>query len=227
MDFLQSVKRLRQETKRSGPAITTIAELTGDDLQLADLINDAWLELQRRDHGWEWMRRELVGLTVALQRGYTADQLDAEAGDFGRWFPPAREGYVVTAETGPLHRWRLKWMPWDVYRDRFELTEHQPGNPLVWTTGPDEKMYFGPTPDDEYTVRASYWIAPTSLLLDEDTPAMGSEYHMILVWRALMEVASIDAAPEVYSRGLMNYERLETDLMRRYGPQFTFGTNRL
>ena len=114
-----------------------------------------------------------------------------------------------------------------MYRDRFELTEHQPGNPLVWTTGPDEKMYFGPTPDDEYTVRASYWIAPTSLLLDEDTPAMGSEYHMILVWRALMEVASIDAAPEVYSRGLMNYERLETDLMRRYGPQFTFGTNRL
>lgn len=41
---------------------------------------------------------------------------------------------------------------------------------------------------------------------------------MILVWRALMELASFDAAPEVYARAQMNFANMDREMRRRYGP---------
>ena len=40
---------------------------------------------------------------------------------------------------------------------------------------------------------------------DADTPDMPSEFHLLLVWRALQEVAKFDAAPEVLARAEKNH----------------------
>lgn len=228
MNYLQLVQRLRQESKRSGPAITTVAGLTGDDLDLVNWIADAWTELQRREHGWRWMRAELGGPTIIGQRGYRADELDPAASGFGRWLPPATKGYEVSAESAAGAPWPLQWLDWQVFRSKFELRESVPGAPAFWSIAPDERLYVGPTPDAEYTVRASFFTAPTNLSLDDDVPTgLPAEYHLILVWRALQEQASVDAAPEVYSRAISNFDAIDRELFRRFGPQMSFATSGL
>lgn len=227
MNRLQLVQRLRRESKRSGPVITTTIGLTGADADLVNAIDDAWSELQRREHGWDWMRRELYGPTVAGTRGYLASALDSGATDFGRWFPAAREGYAVTAEETAGSPWELRFLHWDVFRQRFELRTHDQAAPQFWSISPDEKLYVGPTPSGAFTIRPCYWIKPEVMEADEDEPSMASEYHLILVWRGLMELASIDAAPEVYARALANYDTIDSDLRVRYGPRIGFAANKL
>ena len=89
MNFLQLVQRLRKETRRSGAPITTTVGLINDDADLVNWINDAWIELQRRECGWTWLQAELDGQTTVGVANYAASTLSLLATDFGRWYPAA------------------------------------------------------------------------------------------------------------------------------------------
>lgn len=227
MNWLQLTQRLKLESGRTGPNITTLVGLPENYQRLASWIADRWIELQRRPHGWSFMREELTGAIVSGTRGYLATGLDAAASSFGRWLPPATEGYEVRCETAPGQGWALRWMPWERFRASFELSEHQPGEPVYYSIAPDDRLYVGPTPLANRTIRASYYRAPEAFADGGSEPTMGSEFHMILVWAALMDVASFDAAPEVYTRAVTNFENIDTDLRARYAPQISVGFNRL
>lgn len=225
MNYLESVKRLKREAGRSaGGIITSLTDLSEDDQMLAEAVAEAWLELQRRPHGWSWMRRELAGVTVADQASYTAAELDATAGDFGRWLPPATEGYNVLVRrlTEPTGPWALRFMPWEKFRVSFVLSAAAPGQATFYSISPDDRLWLGPTSTEALSLFAAYYTAPQQLLAETDEPNIPAEYHMINVWRALMEVASFDAAPEVFTRAASNFANIDTDLRARYGPQMGF-----
>lgn len=220
MNFLQLVNRAKREAQRSGGALASVSIASGDDLLLCDQVAEEWLALQRRPHGWKWMRREMTnGAIVAGQRDYTAVQLVPGITDFGRWYPAAVEGYfpqLVLASGATVF---LKWMPWELFRARIELQTHQPTTPTFWSVDDTGKFYVGPTPNENGTLKASYYAAATELLEDDDLPAgLPVEFHMILVWGALIQLASIDAASEVYTRALMNFENIDTDLRFQQAP---------
>lgn len=227
MNYLQLVQRLKRESARSGAAITTLTDLPVNDQRLADWVNDAWLELQRYDGGWSWMRKSVAGPTIIGQRGYTAAELDAGASDFSRWLPAATEHYEVTAESVAGSPWPIRYLDWNTFRSRFEVREHVAGAPQFWSIAPDRKVYVGPTPDAVYTLRLEYFKGATSLADATASPEIDTEFHLILVWRALMELASFDAAPEVYSRANTNFTNMEQGLLTRHGPRISFATNRL
>ena len=67
-------------------------------------------------------------------------------------------------------------------------------------------MCVGPLPNIVYNLKADYQAAPVELADDADEPDMPARHHRVLVWRALMEVAKIDAAPELLARASSNYE---------------------
>jgi hypothetical protein len=290
---LTLVNRLKSESGRSGGAMATTIGATGDDERLVNWLDDAWMEIQRRDHGWTWMRKEVEGPTITDQADYGAEDFDFDrltftngsaeyaagstitqgivsatvkrvvlssgdwtlgtaAGDliitpgtgdfvagaavgdgacdldgpivsltpFDHWLPPLTEGYSPLVENANGDTWRLRQMAWDRFRGATMFEYERWLHPIVyWSISPDERLHMAPTPDsDEYTIRASYYRAPTAFALDADEPDFGEQYHMILVWRALMEVASFDAAPEVYSRAQMNFTNLDREMKRRYGP---------
>lgn len=291
MNFLALVERLKVESARSGGPVTSVATAANDDLRLVNWIAEAWLELQRRPHGWTWMRAELSGPTVAGQAAYEAADIGlwsiaftagsseytpgetltqggssaivkqvtltsgawsgtaagtmlikpvtgaftaaaatgggactlsgpaTTPGAFDRWVPPTIEGYAVTATDSTGETWRLEQMAWDRFK-ALETNELVPTyRPITnWAIGPDERLYIGPTPTEVFTLKASYYKTPTAFTVDTDTPTFGSQYHMILVWRALMELSSFDAAPEVYARAQLNVENLNREMLRRYGP---------
>lgn len=291
MDYLALVNRLKVESGRSGGVLGTVAGATGDDARLAYWIADAWLELQRRPHGWTWMRAEISGPTVAGKSAYTAADLDlwtiaftagsseyvpgetltqggsnaivkrvnltsgawtgtaagtmiitpgtgvftagaaagggactlsgpaTTPGTFDRWLPPTIEGYHVMATDANGDEWQLNQMAWDRFRAALVFNDTYVWHPIrYWAIGPDETLNIGPTPQSVFTLQASYYKAPVPFSDDTDTPTFDSQYHMIIVWRALMELASFDAAPEVYARAQMNFANLDREMRRRYGP---------
>jgi hypothetical protein len=60
---------------------------------------------------------------------------------------------------------------------------------------------FGATPNGVYTVTGQYQSVPLALAADSDVPGLPARFHMLLVYKAMMLYASHEAAPEVYTEG--------------------------
>lgn len=229
MNYLALVQRLKREAARSGGPPAGIGVLAGDDINLGNWIADAWREIQRRRMDWGWMRKTVAGPLVIGQIAYPATALDALATDLASW-QDSTDDYTVRAyEAGapgkPIH---LDWLPYERFQALY-LAEARPnGAPQYWSVAPNKDLLIGPAPHlATFTVKADYRAKPTELALDADTPAMPEQFHMLLVWRALLEVASFDAAPEVESRARRNMRVVWADLLDDQAPRVQLTTESL
>lgn len=224
MNFLQIVQRAKLESARSGGDIGSVLTAAADDKRLVNWVADVFRSLQQRPHGWSWMRKELAaGAILAGQRGYTAAQLDATITSFGRWLPATTDGYkpVVTLASG--QKTYPSFMAWEDFRLAFEVGPATvPADPQRWSVAPDGRLFVGPTPLANCTIALSYYRGVQELALDADVPDMPTDFHMMLVWGALMELASFDAAPEVFSRASKNFDQMDSDMRAQYGPRIFF-----
>jgi hypothetical protein len=84
------------------------------------------------------------------------------------------------------------------------------GRPLVFSVDPANKsVLLGPIPDiTDYTLRGKYWTKSIVLAADADIPACPDEYHMVIVYRALMKYAGYEAASEVKQAAVEEYSHL-------------------
>lgn len=223
MDYLALVKRLRRETGIGGGDPTSVTTLVSDDHQsLADWVQDAWRDIQLMPRNWRWMRAQALGsVTVVGGRGYTVDQLLGVAAGttrFARWMPDSNRYHATAFDpANPASEWRLHEIDYETFRLRFEVSSHAAGAPQYRATAPDGRLLVGPTPDKTYSIRLDYWKTPQKLVANTDTPEMPEQYHMAIVWRALMSYAGFDAASEVYARGYSQYQDLESALIRDQG----------
>ena len=79
---------------------------------------------------------------------------------------------------------------------------------MAWTFDEANQLIVGPQPALAYKLRMEFWKSPTELAADVDAPDMPEEFHLLLMWRALQEVAKFDAAPEVLARAEKNHAGL-------------------
>lgn len=140
---------------------------------------------------------------------------------FGRWQVPT-EQYTVNLflTDDPASHWALDWLEYEEFQRRFIVGTVDDAQPRWWSVGPDKRLLIAPAPDtDAYSVTADYWARPTELTADDDEPSMPEQFHMLIVWRALLEVASFDAAPEVETRAKRNLKTIWTDLVEDQAPR--------
>lgn len=140
---------------------------------------------------------------------------------FGRW-QAQTEQYTVRCymTADPSTYWSLDWLEYEEFQRRFIATQVPDGQPRWWSVSPTKQLLIAPAPDSaDYSVRADYWARPTELVVDDDEPAMPEQFHMLIVWRALLEVASFDAAPEVETRAVRNLKTIWTDLIEDQAPR--------
>lgn len=223
---LELVNRLKRESGRSGSVIGSIeTALSTEDARLLDWLSDANRDLEREpDWDWPWMVLAASGPTVADQQAYAASDLDATITDFERWARVGNDwpsGYQVqlvspTAGLVPLQR-----VGWDWFEREFVLNTQTSGQPIMWCVNPStRKMHLGPTPDAVYTLHARYVRSPVGFSADDDTPGMPAKHHNLLVWKALVECGTYDAAIEVRDRGQINYDRMHRELWLAEGPSY-------
>ena len=160
------------------------------------------ITLSRED--WRWRR----GMATLAS---TVTQVNAPAAfgltDFASW-KAGNATYKPSAyrvSDGASMEQPLAFVDYDTFRQRYLVGVQTPSAVQGWSVSPSEEFLLGPAPDSAHFVRADYIKDYTDMVADADVPAMPLRFHMLIVWRALMEYGGFDAASEVYQRAERNY----------------------
>lgn len=211
MNFLQGVQRLHSETMNTTAAPTTVVAATGRVLRLCNAYADAWQELQS-ERDWEWMRGTTdAPLTIGLQT-YTGTALGATR--FGRW---RREDATYTPYAyiagSPNSIWPVSWWQLDEFRQRWIYVNNGQSTPIAYTIDETQNLLIGPAPAVAYMLRAEYWKEPSSLTADADEPDLPARFELLPMWRALIDVATLDASSEVLAKATRSYNAMHNKLL--------------
>lgn len=231
MNLLQLCQRVGLEAGVSG-AITTAQNQTGESGRVVTWVTSAWNDLQTIHDDWAWMRSSYIlaaegggfepgqGLTfnsVAGQPIYTfgtgTGYNGVQLANFQKWVRGSF--YCYPTATGFIAETPLDLIDYDVWRNTYMLGANRnvQTRPVAIAIGPDMSICLGPPPAAGYTVTGDYYAAPSQMSADTDTPTgLPAAQHMIIAWKALLDYAGYEAAPEVLQRAERHYESMLSQL---------------
>lgn len=203
MNFLQIAQAVKRESGLSGE-LPSVTATTGDDRRIANWVNWAARDITLMREDWRF-RRGSATLASTLSQSNPAASFSLT--DFASW-KPATRFYKPTsyrlADTASTEG-ALVWLDYDAFRATYFVGTQTPGRAQHWSVAPDESFLIGPTPDTEHFIRADYVKDYIDMSADADIPVIPTRFHMLIVWRALMEYGGFDAAGEVFQRAQANY----------------------
>lgn len=224
MNFLQLVNRARNESGASGPDLSSLGgTLSQESTRFKNWVNEGWQELQVHAQDWDFMRRDFTFQTTAALQTYTAATLSTPLTSFRNWKRDSFRAYLTASGFGD--ETLLGFIDYETFRNLYLYgpSRSVTGRPVLFSIKPNKDLIIGPVPDAIYTVLGEYFVLPSDLVADADTPGITTEYHMLIVWRAVRSYALYEAAPEVAVRADREIKRLmskmESDLM----PEITYG----
>ena len=198
--------------------IRTLNDATGLVADYADWIDDAWRDLQN-NIGWRWMRRQFVLETnepstlTPTQSGavYDVTQLkDAETDAYLTGVQkyrlqdpndPPEIALRVGDDPVEYGNWTyLLLTDWGAWKWLYHFHRSARSKPHYIAVTPDNKIALGPAPpaEDVYAVRGDHYARPAVMEGDLGEPVgLPEEYHMLLVYDAMLHYAHGRVAPEV------------------------------
>ena len=211
MNYLALVNRARVECGVSGASntLTTAQSLTGESARIAAWVNTAWNDIQTAHEDWQWMRAAVSFNTVAQQQTYTPTQAGVGT-TFGNW---KRDSFrCSTVGNNYADEQLLNFMEYTTFRNLYMYgtmrTTYSRPVVVAIVPGADKSLALGAIPDQAYVISGEYYVAPVELSANTDEPVLPARFQMAIVYRAMMYYAGYEAAPEVYSRGELEFKRL-------------------
>lgn len=218
--FLELCQLTREKCGISGSGPTSVTGQTGEMSRIVNWVQESWLDLQRRRKNWWWMRADFSFDTIANQQDYTS----AAAGisDLSEWLLDTLRAYRTADGVGD-EQFLVEW-EYQTLRNTYQYGLQTPGRPVVVTVRPrDRALLFGSIPDTVYTIRGEYQRAARPFADGADVPNIPEEFHMIIVYGAMMKYAFFENAPEVMADGRMHYGMLLDQLMENQTDDITLG----
>ncbi len=166
-------------------------------------------------------------VTVAGQASYPlgtgAGTVGIAVDNFGKWDRDTFRCFTTTV--GFINEIFLDDVPFDVWRNSYMLGAMRTvqTRPVAIAVGPDQSVNLGPPPNALYTVTADYWVAPSVMAADGDTPTgLPLRYHMLIVYRAMQKYGYYESASEVLQRANTEYNLMFAQLEAARLPQISF-----
>jgi len=208
MNFLELCQRTARECGVPSSNLTTVVSQTGEYRRIVDWVNDAWNDIQTAHQDWGWLRTSASWETVNAQYQYTTAQCGITAGTFGMWDRITFRNYVTAS--GNQSEIVMGYLDYDQWRDNYLIsgTRAVRTRPMDFAIGSDKSIFLGPVPSGGYTITADYFTAPVALAANNDTPALPAQFHMAIVYRAMMAYGGFESASEVYQRGEAEFGKL-------------------
>lgn len=207
MNLLAIVQSLHYEAKLPGSPSSTVVGQSG---RFADLVRwavEAWHDIQRdRDGRWKWLRGDWTLDTAADTQTYVyGDCTDVDAAApitrFSAWdFDEDEPPFIYLVSEGKAAERELPIAGWSDFRSLYVRGTHTSARPGLITADASDTLHFGPTPNGIYRVTGNYWKSIQTLAIDADIPEMPDEYHMLIVYRALLKYGYNTVAQEVLAR---------------------------
>lgn len=207
MDTLALVQELHREGKFPGTAPSTIVGQTGRAADLVAWTIEANNDIQRENDGrWRWLYGNWTLDTTASQAAYAYTAINdvqtaAAIARFRSWEidEQLRPLIYLTADGVATQR-EMSLSDWFNFRYHYLRGTHDAAYPYHIAIGPDNSLNFGPTPDAVYTATGNYWKSNLVLAADADEPEFPADYHMLVVWRAIVKYAYNQVAGEILAR---------------------------
>lgn len=220
--YLELSNELASEAGVSGAAasISAVLNQTGQALRLVNWIKRSHNEIQRRHQNWKWLRSRFTFNTVAGTDTYaygsiTDSRLTGLITRFARWLPFDDSGAAnvkryLTSGGVSGEIW-MTFLPWDYFQAVYNRGQQNNGPIVHISIDPQNQWVIGPKPDGIYTVSGEYMMSAKVFAADADTPEFPSDFHDLIVYRAMEKYGRFYAAGEVLARG----EREGGRLMRQ------------
>ncbi len=207
MNLLAIVQSMHYEAKLPGAAPDAVTAQTGRSADLVRWCIEAYNDIQRdRDGKWKWLRRSFTVDTVANTASYAygdcTDVLAAVVIDrFRGWDLDEREPPLIyLSSDGASTEKELGVSDWRAFRNLYVRATHTASYPGAVAFDAADNLYLGPKPDAVYRVTGDYWRGNQTLAADGDTPEMPTDYHPLIVYRALVKYAYNAVSHETLAR---------------------------
>lgn len=202
MTFLELCKRLRQEVGAAGTGPASVAGQHGEYARLVGWIQQAWLEIQLEKSRWRfaWTRAE-----IDIETAYREYSPPA---DFDEW----------DADSLKVNGHRVSEMEWRLFRERYP-SDSGATRPIVITRLPNGNLMLDTAPAEDGLLTFEYWRRPQRLTENNDVPRMHSDYHMLIVYRAMASYAFYENAEEVAARAAEGQKQIMHELLLRELPE--------
>jgi len=211
-------KVARESGTIEGVAPATVSNLTGRLLKVVNWTNDAWSEIQNHRENWEWMRKDWSYALSESTGRYTPASFNLT--NHSRWVKDDRSTTIYDTSTGVSDENDLEFISYRDFRIRYERGTQTDDRPVHWTVTPVGEFGVGPKPDDSgFTATGEYYQGNEALTADSDVPDLPSRFHDIIVWKALMKLASSDENRDGYAYAESLYTPLMAALERDQLPE--------
>ena len=189
MNYLELVRRASRECGITNRDIITLDGQTGEVLRVKEWVNSAYEEIQNQRR-WDWLWRKTSQALVIGTNEYspttdwTLSTLEW-SGETLKLHDPA---------VGVTDRQPLNFVSWLDFSASYQSPESQSGRPTVAAVRPDGVIVFNVLPDKAYVFEGEYYKTSDVLSANTDVPAMPAQYHMAIVWGAVMLYAQYEEA---------------------------------
>lgn len=225
MNFLQLLQRLHSEAGLQGTAPAIVTGQTGMNARLVNWIQTAYGNVQGLHETWLFRSADFSFPTIATVQNYTA--VGVGLTDFANWKydPDPNNLSGIRLYSSEADEQDLIFMPWDDFRATYKYgsARSDSARPTIFSIKPDMSMDLYAIPDAVYTVNGEYVKSIDELSGNTDTPLFPSDYHMIIVWGALMLYAAYEGAPEVYAHGNKEYRDMLVKMSMNQLPKMMYG----
>ncbi len=228
MNFLEMCQKVAEEsgTIASLPNPQSVTGQTGRLLRIVNWVNSAYGLIQSAHPDWLWMRGTFEGQLLPDTREYAGDAIGAPR--FGRFARAARGTSVVSVydpAIGPREEGIIDFRDYDEFYATFLTGGHQErrGKPTHVTRTPDNRIAVFPLPDKNYVIRGMYHRARHVLAENDDVPDVPPDYRMVIVYRALMLLATFDEDASRLGVYTSEFNALMGALSAHYLPQMQLG----
>lgn len=213
MNYIQLAQAVKRESGMSGTVASVITTIS-EDARIVQWVDWATRDIVLAREDWRFRRGTATAAAATAQASDPA--VDFSLTDFVSW-KKANQSYAPSAyrvSDGESTERRLQWMTYDQFRMTFMVGSQSPGAATYWSISPEEDFLLGPAPDSAHFIRADYIKGYQGYVDDTSTPQIPERFHMLIVWRALMEYAGYDAASETYQRAEGNYRSMWTNMVQ-------------
>lgn len=200
MNFLEICKRVRSEVGETGDGPVTVLNQTGMSLKIVEWVKSAHQEIQLRSAKWKFDWATTSQSLVAGQESYDP---------VSDWTLSPRNwdwDSVYVYQTTPSERTWLTRLDYNTFiQTRLPAVQ---GRPIYVAWAPDKTLKFYPIPTSGLTFVGDFYRKPEVLAANTDEPRIPEEYHMAIVWRAVMMWCASEENQMLYGVASQNFNSI-------------------
>ncbi len=222
--YLSMCGSVRRYCGISGTGPATVDDQSGILNEVTEWVRDAWKEIQlsRSDWLFKWSSFPDTFRLVAGTQEYLA-----VIGDLRKWGTAERDMEITAylLSDGQDEEYTLTQWEYQEFRNHYMTGDNASaqGKPLVYTVTPENKLAFGPVPDDVYQVKGQYYKDIQTLSADGDIITLDDRYIDIIKWLCVTYFGLAYEAPNKYQVADIKYRQAYTRLVNEQTPAVNYG----